>query len=47
MPPMAQAIRRSLVSDQVFRHLPEDVLSGRYAPGEKLPTQRRSPPTSA
>lgn len=38
---MAQAIRRSLVSDQVFRLLAEDVLSDRYAPGEKLPTQRR------
>ena len=32
---------RSLVSDRVFRSLSEDVLSGRYAPGEKLPTQRR------
>ena len=38
---MAQTIRRSLVSDQVFRVLAEDVLSDRYAPGEKLPTQRR------
>ena len=38
---MAQAIRRSLVSDQVFRVLAEDVLSDRYAPGEKLPTQRQ------
>jgi GntR family transcriptional regulator, transcriptional repressor for pyruvate dehydrogenase complex len=38
---MAQAIRRSLVSDQVFRALCEDILSGRYEPGEKLPTQRR------
>ncbi|HEY1360507.1 MAG TPA: GntR family transcriptional regulator [Thermoleophilaceae bacterium] len=37
MPP---AIRRSLVSDQVFRALAEEILSGRYAPGEKLPTQR-------
>ncbi len=37
---MAQAIRRSLVSDQVFRALAEEILSGRYAPGEKLPTQR-------
>src|SRR4051812_8721622 len=37
---MAQAIRRSLVSDQVFRSLAEEILSGRYAPGEKLPTQR-------
>ena len=37
---MAEAIRRSLVSDQVFRALCEDLLTGRYAPGEKLPTQR-------
>jgi GntR family transcriptional regulator, transcriptional repressor for pyruvate dehydrogenase complex len=28
------------VSDQVFRVLLEALLSGRYAPGEKLPTQR-------
>jgi GntR family transcriptional regulator, transcriptional repressor for pyruvate dehydrogenase complex len=34
-------VQRSLVSDQVFRALCEDVLSGRYAAGEKLPTQRR------
>jgi DNA-binding FadR family transcriptional regulator len=31
---------RALVSDQVFRSLLEAVLAGRYAPGEKLPTQR-------
>src|SRR5215212_11190678 len=37
---MAQGIRRSLVSDQVFRALAEEILSGRYEPGEKLPTQR-------
>jgi DNA-binding FadR family transcriptional regulator len=37
---MAQAIRRSLVSDQVFRTVAEEILSGRYEPGEKLPTQR-------
>lgn len=37
----APAIDRSLVSDQVFRVLCEAILSGRYAPGEKLPTQRR------
>src|SRR5438874_10307473 len=30
----------ALVSDQVFRSLLEAVLAGRYAPGEKLPTQR-------
>jgi hypothetical protein len=29
-----------LVSDQVFRALLEAVIDGRYAPGEKLPTQR-------
>jgi GntR family transcriptional regulator, transcriptional repressor for pyruvate dehydrogenase complex len=28
------------VSDRVFRVLCEDIVSGRYAPGEKLPTQR-------
>ncbi|MFL5867426.1 MAG: FadR/GntR family transcriptional regulator [Thermoleophilaceae bacterium] len=37
---MPEAIRRSLVSDQVFRSLAEEILSGRYEPGEKLPTQR-------
>ena len=31
---------RSLVSEQVFSALLEALLSGRYAPGEKLPTQR-------
>jgi DNA-binding FadR family transcriptional regulator len=30
-----------LVSDDVFRRLTDDILAGRYAPGEKLPTQRR------
>lgn len=34
------AIKRSLVSDQVFRLLCDQILSGAYAPGEKLPTQR-------
>jgi GntR family transcriptional regulator, transcriptional repressor for pyruvate dehydrogenase complex len=38
---MAEAIRRALVSDQVFRLLCEQILSGRYEQGEKLPTQRR------
>src|SRR5436190_5058641 len=38
---MAQPVERSLVSDQVFRTLCEGILSGAYAPGEKLPTQRR------
>jgi len=37
---MAQAVQRALVSDQVFRLLSEQILSGRYEPGEKLPTQR-------
>jgi GntR family transcriptional regulator, transcriptional repressor for pyruvate dehydrogenase complex len=37
---VTHAIRRSLVSDQVFRLLSEDILAGRYEPGEKLPTQR-------
>src|SRR5438067_1522478 len=36
-----QTIQRTLVSDQVFRLLCEQVLSGRYEPGELLPTQRR------
>src|SRR4051794_41926685 len=27
-------------SDRVFRDLCESIVSGRYAPGEKLPTQR-------
>src|SRR4051795_7163651 len=30
----------ALVSDQVFGRLCEDILGGRYEPGEKLPTQR-------
>lgn len=38
MPP--PPIQRALVSDQVFRVLCEQILSGRYEPGEKLPTQR-------
>jgi DNA-binding FadR family transcriptional regulator len=29
-----------MVASRVFGHLIEDVLSGRYEPGEKLPTQR-------
>ena len=32
---------RRPVSERVFRALCDDVLSGRYGPGEKLPTQRR------
>ena len=31
---------RALVSDHVFRTLLEALLAERYAPGEKLPTQR-------
>jgi GntR family transcriptional regulator, transcriptional repressor for pyruvate dehydrogenase complex len=38
VPPAAGHLRRA--SDQVFSDLLEAVLSGRYAPGEKLPTQR-------
>jgi len=38
---MSGVVQRSLVSDQVFGALVEDVLAGRYAAGEKLPTQRR------
>jgi GntR family transcriptional regulator, transcriptional repressor for pyruvate dehydrogenase complex len=37
---MAPAATRSPVANRVFSRLVEDVLSGRYAPGEKLPTQR-------
>jgi GntR family transcriptional regulator, transcriptional repressor for pyruvate dehydrogenase complex len=33
-------VERALVSDQVFRILCEGVLTGRYAAGELLPTQR-------
>ena len=36
----AEPIQRALVSDQVFRVLCEEILSGRYESGEKLPTQR-------
>lgn len=34
------AIKRSLVSDQVFRMVCDQILSGAYRPEEKLPTQR-------
>lgn len=37
---MTAAAGRSLVSEQVFSTLLEALLSGRFAPGEKLPTQR-------
>ena len=33
-------LSRSSVPDQVFHGLAADVLAGRYAPGERLPTQR-------
>src|SRR5918992_3645495 len=32
---------RAPVPDQVFLRLCEDIVAGRYAPGEKLPTQRQ------
>jgi DNA-binding FadR family transcriptional regulator len=31
---------RTSVPDQVFRRLAADVIAGRHAPGERLPTQR-------
>jgi GntR family transcriptional repressor for pyruvate dehydrogenase complex len=37
---MAAPDTRLPVADRVFSRLCEDVLSGRYEPGEKLPTQR-------
>jgi GntR family transcriptional repressor for pyruvate dehydrogenase complex len=37
---MAEPTTRSPVAGRVFQRLCEDVLSGRYEPGEKLPTQR-------
>jgi len=37
---MAAPIERTSLPDQVFDQLARDVLSGRYAPGERLPTQR-------
>jgi GntR family transcriptional repressor for pyruvate dehydrogenase complex len=33
-------LSRTSLPDQVFRRLVAEVLSGRYAPGERLPTQR-------
>jgi len=39
--PPPTPVQRSLVSDQVFSLLCEDLLAGRYEPGERLPTQRR------
>ncbi|MDQ4040272.1 MAG: GntR family transcriptional regulator, partial [Actinomycetota bacterium] len=37
---MSEAGRGALVSEQVFSDLLEALLSGRYAPGERLPAQR-------
>ena len=37
---MADALTRTSLPDQVFHRLVADVLAGRYAPGERLPTQR-------
>jgi GntR family transcriptional regulator, transcriptional repressor for pyruvate dehydrogenase complex len=37
---MEQSLHRSSLPDQVFHRLAADVLAGRYAPGERLPTQR-------
>lgn len=34
------ALSRDSISDQVFAHLREAILSGGYAPGTRLPTQR-------
>src|SRR3954452_4160299 len=36
---MSGAIARTSLPDQVFHRLVADVLAGRYAPGERLPTQ--------
>src|SRR5918998_4747633 len=33
-------LRRTTASEELFRVLREQILSGRYAPGEKLPPQR-------
>jgi len=37
---MPDALTRTSLPDQVFHRLVSDVLAGRYAPGERLPTQR-------
>jgi DNA-binding FadR family transcriptional regulator len=37
---MTDALARTSLPDQVFHRLVSDVLAGRYAPGERLPTQR-------
>jgi GntR family transcriptional regulator, transcriptional repressor for pyruvate dehydrogenase complex len=38
--PVHLPLPRASVPDQVFGRLCEEILSGRYAPGERLPTQR-------
>src|SRR4051795_12434249 len=40
MPEMSGALPRTSLPEQVFHRLVSDVLAGRYAPGERLPTQR-------
>jgi GntR family transcriptional repressor for pyruvate dehydrogenase complex len=40
MPEMPGALPRTSLPDQVFHRLVSDVLAGRHAPGERLPTQR-------
>jgi DNA-binding FadR family transcriptional regulator len=40
MDAMSGALPRTSLPDQVFHRLVSDVLAGRYAPGERLPTQR-------
>jgi len=37
---MTDALTRTSLPDQVFHRLVSDVLAGRYAPGDRLPTQR-------
>src|SRR5918996_6047188 len=37
---VANPVQRDSLPDQVFRRLAADVVSGRYAPAERLPTQR-------
>ena len=37
---VADALTRTSLPDQVFHRLVSDVLAGRFAPGERLPTQR-------
>ena len=37
---MPDALARTSLPDQVFHRLVSDVLAGRFAPGERLPTQR-------